>query len=352
LLECAYGSGLLSEGERSALIEGLDFSGRDEISLAAYRNSVARLKRAPAWALGTIRFTFAEALVNYVALDSRAARFADDVLRGSPLWMLGDTLKILSLDVDGLSGSVVEIAGRPVATAVALNTGIAKGRLRIFATSEDLESADIDPADIVALPETIAELSPVAGILTLGEGNALSHVQLLARNFGIPNVAIDHATIDLLQPLAGREVVLVVGSGGNVILQPIDERTEQAMASPSGTDTIDSRIEVPMPNLRVRKLLHLRDIRRAQSGKVVGPKAANLGELNRLFPGRVAPAVAIPFGIYAAHLEKAGLMQKIRDAFAGRDDGSQTADEVAAELAEARGAIAALQLSDETHKAL
>ena len=319
LLECAYGSGLLSAGERGSLLAALDFTGRDEIGLLEYRNAVARLKRAPAWALGTIRFTFAEALANYVALDERAARFGDDVLRGSPLWMLGDTLKILSQDVDRLAGSVVDIAGHSVSTAVALNTGIAIGRLRIFASNEAVAAAEIDRSDIVVLPETIAELAPVAGILTLGEGNALSHVQLLARNFGIPNVAVDLATIDLLQPLAGEEVILVVASGGNVVLQRYDEALRQAITQPADTVATEQRIAVPMPELAMQDVLHIDDIGRELSGKIVGPKAANLGELNRLFPGKVAPAVALPFGIYAAHLEQAGLMQRIEAAFAGRD---------------------------------
>ena len=352
LLNCAYGSGLLSAGERASLLAALDFTGRNEIGLLEYRNAVVRLKRAPAWALGTIRHSFAEALLNYIALDERAARFADDVLRGSPMWMLGDTLKILSQDVDRLAGSVVEVAGHPLSTAVALNSGIAKGRLRIFATSDEVAAATIERSDIVVLPETIAELSPVAGILTLGEGNALSHVQLLARNFGIPNVAVDLATIDLLQALAGEQVILVVGSGGNVILQRYDDAVEQAMAQPANAAATEQRIEVPMPDLAVREVLHLADIGRALSGKVVGPKAANLGELNRLFPGKVAPAVAIPFGIYAAHLQEAGLTQRIEAAFADRDAGSLTAEELAAELAAVRSAIAAIELSPATVAAL
>jgi hypothetical protein len=352
LLECAHGSGLLSQGELGALSDSLDFSDRESIKLVDYRNAVGRLKRAPAWALGTIRFTFAEALVQYVALDPRASRFGDDVLRGSPLWMLGDTLKILSIDVDRLSGSVVELAGQAVGTAVALNAGIARGKLRIFASNDEVEAANLDPTDIVALPETIAELEPVAGILTLGEGNALSHVQLLARNFGIPNVAIDHETIDLLQALAGTEVILVVGSGGNVILQAYDDKAESAMALPADTAKTDRRIEVPMPDLAARDVLHLGDIGREMSGKVVGPKAANLGELNRLFPGRVAPAVAIPFGIYAEYLDRAGLTERIQAAFASRDAGTLAAQELSAELAAVRSAIAAIQLAPATLAAL
>jgi phosphoenolpyruvate synthase/pyruvate phosphate dikinase len=265
------------------------------------------------------------------------------------MWMLGDTLKILSLDVDRLSGSVVDIAGHTVGTAVALNSGIARGTLRIFATNEELAAAVLEPSDIVALPETIAELDPVAGILTLGEGNALSHVQLLARNFGIPNVAVDHATIDLLQSLAGKEVALVVGSGGNVVLQVYDHRAKDLMEAPSANAAnAMARIEVPMPDLRADAVLRLQDIGRALSGRVVGPKAANLGELNRLFPGQVAPAIAIPFGIYARALERNGLMLRIQAAFEGRDDGSLSAEQLAAELASVRSAIAAIELAPDT----
>ena len=131
-----------------------------------------------------------------------------------------------------------------------------------------------------------------------------------------------------------------------------NEVVEQAMAQPAGAAATDGRIEVPMPDLAKRDLLYLKDISRSLSGKVIGPKAANLGELNRLFPGRVAPAIAIPFGIYAAHLEEAGLMQRIEAAFAGRDAATLTTDEVSAELASVRSAISGMQLSADTRAAL
>lgn len=353
LLDCAYGSGLISEHELRSLSANLDFGDREEISLSEYRSAVLRLKRAPVWALGTIRFTFAEALVAYIALDPRAARFADDVLRGSPMWILGVTLKTLSQDVDHLSGGVVEIAGRRVDTAVALNSGIARGALRIFETIDEVEGADLKPTDVVVLPETIAELSPVAGILTLGEGNALSHVQLLARNFGIPNVAVDRKTVDLLKTLQNREVILVVGSGGNVILQEYDEQAESAFASPAADDEqATAQIEVPLPDLSTTDVLHLQDIGRELSGRVIGPKAANLGELNRLFPARVAPAVAIPFGVYARHLRDARLMERITAAFAGRAAETLSVTEFNTELADVRAQIAAIRLAPDSRAEL
>ncbi|MDX1561395.1 MAG: PEP/pyruvate-binding domain-containing protein, partial [Gammaproteobacteria bacterium] len=56
-------------------------------------------------------------------------------------------------------------------------------------------------------------------------------------------------------------------------------------------------------DLAMRQPIPLADLESALSGRVVGPKAANLGQLARLFPGRVAPAVAVPFGIFAEHMD-------------------------------------------------
>ncbi len=338
-LECAYASGLLSENELATVSAQLQIINSPIVTLDVYRAAITRLKRAPGWALGTIRHTFAEALVNYTTLDPRAARFSDDLLRGSPMWMLGDTLKVLSKDVDQLSASSIEIDGKAVTGAVALNSGIARGTLRIFDTVEALEHGSLNRTDIAVIPETIAELTPVAGILTLGEGNALSHVQLLARNFGIPNVAVDYESIELLKPLEGQRVLMIVTARGDVLLEPDDSRDELP------TTVATQQITVPVPNLSMQTLLVLDEIGRELSGKTIGPKAANLGELNRLFPGRVAPAIAIPFGIYAAHLDAAGLTARIRAAFSESKDG--TIDEAAfdAELANVRRDIANLRLS-------
>jgi len=346
LLDCSFASGLLSATELASSTDAFKFAETGTVTLGAYRDTVSRLKRTPGWAIGAIRHAFAEPLVRYSALDARAARFSDDLLRGSPMWMLGDTLKILSRDLDQLSGSVVEIAGKPIAGAVALNSGVARGTLRIFETVEALEQGVLNRTDIAVIPETIAELSPVAGILTLGEGNALSHVQLLARNFGIPNVAIDYDAIDLLEPLRGQRVLMVVTSSGDVLIESDDTPAEPASPAPT------TGVVVPAPDLGFRSLLILDDIGREMSGRVVGPKAANLGELNRLFPGRVAPAVAIPFGIYAEHLDAAGLTARIRTAFAMLKEG--TLDEAAfnAELASVRSDIEALRLSERVRSEL
>jgi hypothetical protein len=48
----------------------------------------------------------------------------------------------------------------------------------------------------------------------------------------------------------------------------------------------------------VRDLVQLDDLRAADSGRIVGPKAAKLGELRTHYPGQVSRGVAIPFGIF------------------------------------------------------
>lgn len=346
LMNCAYGSGLLSTGELAAIHSSLAFDGQ-EIPLQRYQQGLNQLKRVPAWAAGNIRYTFAEALVGYAALDPRATRFTDDMLRGSPVWMLGDTLRLLSKDLGDLTGSEVELQGTIVSTGIALNQGLARGRLRIFETLEAAEAGQPQPTDIVVLPETIAELKPVAGILTLGEGNALSHVQLLARNFGIPNVAIDQQSVDLIRPLEGKDVVLIVGPNGNVIFRAAEDVQGVAkLLGSAGQGPAAGQLTVPPPNLELTQVLHLKDIHRELSGKVVGPKAANLGQLNRMFPGRVSPALAIPFGIYAQQLEESGLMPRIRDAYAASARGELTREELDTRLAEIRNDIATLRLDE------
>jgi len=85
------------------------------------------------------------------------------------------------------------------------------------------------------------------------------------------------------------------------------------------------------------------------SGRVVGPKAANLGELNRLFPGRVAPAIALPFGIFADHVGAGAEspLGRLAALYAASRRGELEGDSLAAALGEVRQAIATTPLHDD-----
>ncbi len=57
-------------------------------------------------------------------------------------------------------------------------------------------------------------------------------------------------------------------------------------------------------DLKTQRLLTLDGIRAVDSGRVVGPKAAHLAELKRRFPGTVAQALLIPFGVFRDQLDR------------------------------------------------
>ncbi len=359
LADASYGAGFLSARERDALTgPALAVAGEAASAPVADRLAAARgLERAAAWAAGTVRHAFAEPLARYAALDDRAARFLDDALRGSPLLPLADAASRLARAAEAEAGLTHRLFGASAAGIAGLNPGVAVGALRVVSEAELAAGARLDPADIVVLPATVAELSPVAGILTIAEGNALSHVQMLARNLGIPNAVLPPGVRDRVAAHAGERVLFGVSSAGVVVVEPgaalppgvLDVVTGEARRAAAA-----QRVVAPVPDFTVRDLLPLEDLHGALSGRVVGPKAANLGELARLFPGRVAPAVAIPFGLWAAHagLGNGSPRARLAEAFAAHREG--TLDQAGLEQAidGARASVEALAIDAPTREAL
>jgi len=95
----------------------------------------------------------------------------------------------------------------------------------------------IKPDGIYVLPETISDLPPLAGIITAGEGNPLSHVQLLARNLGIPNVTVDTSLLPDLKPHNGEMVVMAVSPAGLVELVKDSPQWQKMFEQNKGMET-------------------------------------------------------------------------------------------------------------------
>ncbi len=353
LVDAAYGGGLLSERERDALAAALDpVIGLPEAPTSGYLEAIRGLKRAGGWGLGAIRHAFGEPLVSYAALEPKAARFPDDLLRGSAMLPLAEATTRLAADADAVTGLVHRIFGATYGGMLALNPGVATGPLK-FATSA---ASDAGPGygreDVVVLPTTVAELDPVSGILTLAEGNLLSHVQILARNLGIPNASISPILERRLVEHQGERVLFAVGTRGSILLERLED-LPPAVAAALGVGggaplpaAAGGRVEAPVPDLAVQRPLPLAELHAGLAGRVVGPKAANLGELARTFPGRVSPAIALPFGIFAKHVGRGPDPPKARldRAFARHRAGELDAAGLAAEVEAVRRAIAGLAL--------
>ncbi len=350
LLAGGYGAGLLSARERDAAGAGLARLGPGQVVAADdWATAIAELRRAAPWALSTVRSTFAEALIAAGALEPKAHRFPDEVLRGSPLLPLAEVTAVLSGDADATTGRSHRVFGRSRGGLAGLNPGVARGRLRVVTAAELDRDAPLGRDEIVALPHTMSDLSPVAGILSLAEGNLLSHVQLLARNLGIPNVTLSPLVAADLTPHDGREVLLAVSGDGSVVLEDLSEvpDTVLALLSDHARSGASAKVEPPRADLTVRRPIPLAELEAGMAGRVVGPKAANLGELARTFPGRVAPAIALPFGVFADHVATGSDSPKawLDRAFAAHRAGELDQASLSAEVERVRRAVASVPLS-------
>ncbi|MDH3284157.1 MAG: hypothetical protein OEQ13_05415 [Acidobacteriota bacterium] len=301
----AYAAGYLSRRERVALqdeISGLLDAG--EATALPYKTSLGYLSRSLDWGLGTVRGTFGPVLEHYLAVEPVSAGFPDALLRGSMLLPLSRVLDGLHTDADVTLGAAHSVFGSSEAQGLrGLNSGVAMRPLR---TLEPGHQGEMDARTIYVLPETPAEMRPVAGVLTMAEGNMLSHVQLLARNLGIPNANVSATMLPLLQQAEGREVFYAVSPLGRVVLAWPDQLDSIQLSLVESRPGLATRHRLDTSRLRLSEWrpIPLSRLRATDSGVLVGPKAANLGQLAADFPGRVSDAFALPFGMFRRHADR------------------------------------------------
>ncbi len=298
--EAAYGTGMINPRQRGELRKTFARLAAGEIPLADYLRELRHLGLVPGWGTQGLRLHFGEAMEKLGEIEPLAGLFIQDQLRGSPLLFYSQLLDVLSRDANRLAGVQHKLLGQDIGTGFsALNPGLARGVLR---ASPDMTRVGEFRADgIYVLPESVADLPPLAGILTAGAGNPLSHVQLLARNLGIPNVAVDESILPELRRHDGRRIVLAVSPSGLVEINDDGPRWDAAFGAQRKTEqNVMFEPDVQKLDLTQRDFVSLDSLRAKDSGRIVGPKAAKLGELKSHFPDRVAPGVGIPFGLYRA----------------------------------------------------
>ena len=302
-----YGIGLLSKSQLTS-IQASVFriaSGRRSVPLGDYLDELRYLARVPHWASANLMFVFGPAIAKLGELEPLARIYAQDRLRGSPMLVYGVAIDSLTRDADRLAEIQHELFGEPAGASLrALNPGLVRGVLRA-APAEG--AGRYDPKAIYLLPETASDLPPVAGILTQGEGSSLSHVQLLANNLGIPNVVVDDSALPRVRSRIGRRIVLAVSPNGVVRLADDGVRWSSVFdiqgKVPDGED-ITLRPDLAKLDLAQVDFLPLSELRATDSGRLCGPKGANLGELRFLFGKRVPSGFVIPFGAFRAFIDQ------------------------------------------------
>jgi len=177
---------------------------------------------------------------------------------------------------------------------------IAKGLGRIHIIPKLDEHVEIGFNEIVVLDEVPVQLPPVAGIITSKPSTPLSHINLLAKGWGIPNVYIKNA-LELLKPYNTRWVefdarrdTYSIKQADNSALSEYQKRLQQRYD-----------LMKPRGDLTVMKIAGLSE-QRAASVVAYGAKSANLGELTHArIPGfSVPPGFTIPFFYYDQFLRE------------------------------------------------
>lgn len=292
-----YGTGMINDRERKALQQTLTQLQASSVPLTDYMKDLRYLGRVPGWGTQGLRFQFYASMQKLAQIEPEALLFIQDQLRGSPLLFYSKVLDTLQRDANQLAGVTHSLFGENLGVGFrALNPGLARGVLHVHPDLAQLDNFQSN--GIYLLPETVSDLPPIAGIMTAGEGNPLSHIQLLARNLGIPNVSVDEDLIPRFESHDGKHIVMAVSPAGLVELSADGPRWDSVFGKGGGTEKALIRPDLEKLDLKVKDFISLDDLNASDSGRIVGPKAAKLGELRQHFPEAVAPGVAIPFGLF------------------------------------------------------
>lgn len=300
----AYGTGVINKRSYQQIEKSIAKLNKDEIVLKEYMTQLNYLGRVPGWGTQGMRYQFYESMQKLGEIEPLTYHFIQDQLRGSPLLFLSQLLNTLSADGNRQSGVKHTLFGKKISVGFqALNPGLVRGTLHTDISLENI--ASIKPDGIYVLPETVSDLPPLSGIITAGEGNPLSHVQLLARNLGIPNVSVNEDLIPELKKHNGEVIIMAVSPSGLVEIIPDSKKWQDHFNANKGKDNIVIRPDLEKLDVKFREFIDLTQLRAKDSGRIVGPKAAKLGELKHIYPDKVSNGLAIPFGIFGASvLEK------------------------------------------------
>jgi phosphohistidine swiveling domain-containing protein len=271
--DALYGVGFLAQRQRDGIRDAVDRIGANTaLTVDAYREELRYLARAPEWSSRWLEFNFGTSVTHWRPIE--------------PL-----------VDANRMAGIEHDLFGETVGSGLrALNPGLTRGAL-VAPEGAEVPEGGFTRDGVYLLPESIADLPRVSGILTRGEGSSLSHLQLLARNLGIPNVVVGEEHVPVVRQRDGDQVVLAVSPLGVVQLVRYGERWEAIFGKERPEQGLVIRPDLEKLDLRPT-LIPLSKLRARDSGRLSGPKGANLGELKHHFGDAVPDGFVISFGVF------------------------------------------------------
>ena len=189
----------------------------------------------------------------------------------------------------------------------AFNKGKTVGKLRIVPVGTPFESLTFDRHDIVLLQESYPDITPVAGIIATQFSTPLSHVNLRAGAWGIPNAG-DKKAREKFGKLDGKVVYFEVTDTKDVVREATPDEVKALEQNIYNAKHVD----LPQADTTTSRFAMLTRMR-AKDVIRYGTKASNLGEIvtANLDDVRVPPGFGVPFFYYKQHMEKNGLDKKV-----------------------------------------
>ena len=191
------------------------------------------------------------------------------------------------------------------------------GTLR-FVEAGAIATTDLSPHDILVTNQVPYAIPLLAGLITEDFQTPLSHVNVLSRGRGTPNMGLKNAREDArLKPLLGKLVRLEV-RGSDFLVQAADPSEALAFWE---THKPKSTVSVPRLDTSVRGLVDLQTSS-INNLPTIGSKAAQLAELGKMslcsstdttVPASRAPvgAFAIPFVYSVEHFVQSGAAARL-----------------------------------------
>jgi len=186
---------------------------------------------------------------------------------------------------------------------LALNTGRAVGRLHIIDKLDD--TVEIGDNEIVVLKELPITLPPVRGIIVAKPSSPLSHINILAHGWNIPNVYIKDA--DVL--LRDKDTFIWEFTANQT-----DYEFKPADIDLLKSDFVSPDQQIPPVDLTVKSLAPLKQMR-AKDSIAFGSKAANLGQMMNSNIGavKIPDGFSIPFYWYKEFFTRNKFDRQIED---------------------------------------
>ncbi len=305
LSEAATAFGFLELWEWDQVEKQLAVPATGTITLSQLNDYSEGGRNVAEWGAGMVRAHYAAVVNQFSEFEPLSEGFYDDRVRSSILLHLGRTVSWLGDEFAhkaGFSNEVLKISNQ--SSIHGLNPGFTVGELVVVSGSP--EKIDLSPDKIYVFNHPPSDLKPVAGIATVTEGNTVSHIQLLARNLGIPNAVVSEANMEAMEKFSGKKVFYAVSKKGTVIMKLAEEMDQEENKLFEKKQRSEEKITVPVSRIELHNphILNLNTIDATNSGKTCGPKAANLGQLKKMFPDNVVEGLVVPFSVFRQHMNQ------------------------------------------------